>query len=255
MPKDTPGHRFRFFRAGGFDQVRLDRGEDILALQELDQKLWVALSCPIHGLEFDEKTLSLIDTDKDGRIRAPEILAAIKWVGSVLKSPDSLLKRLPSLPLAAIDGKSEEGKRLLSSAKRILANLDKKGAEEISLDDTTDTAKVFAATKFNGDGVVPAASSDDPWLAKAIEDVIACAGSVVDRSGAPGVSQEKVDAFFTEAEAFAAWWAEADADAANVLPIGERTAAAADVIRAVRAKIDDYFTRTRLAAFDQRSVK
>ncbi|AKU93168.1 hypothetical protein AKJ08_3555 [Vulgatibacter incomptus] len=33
-------HRFRFFRAGGFDQVRLDRGEDLVALGQLDQKLW-----------------------------------------------------------------------------------------------------------------------------------------------------------------------------------------------------------------------
>src|SRR6185437_16047996 len=99
---------------------------------------------------------------------------------------------------------------------------------------------------FNGDGVVPATTTDDPWLAKAIEDVIAGAGSVVDRGGAPGVSQEKVDAFFTEAQAFAAYWAEAENDQANVLPLGERTAAAADALRAVRVKIDDYFTRTRL---------
>jgi len=34
-------------------------------LDQLDQKLWVALACPITGLEFDIKTASLIDTDKD----------------------------------------------------------------------------------------------------------------------------------------------------------------------------------------------
>ena len=69
-------HNWRFFRAGGFDQVRLDSGIDIMNLDKLDQKLWVALACPTRGLEFDTKTLELIDTDKDGRIRAPEIIAA-----------------------------------------------------------------------------------------------------------------------------------------------------------------------------------
>ena len=69
-------HHWRFFRAGGFDQVKLERGADLLNLDQLDQKLWVALACPTRGIEFDIKTLDLIDTDKDGRIRAPEIIAA-----------------------------------------------------------------------------------------------------------------------------------------------------------------------------------
>lgn len=89
---------WKFFRAGGFDQVRLDTGADLLALDELDQKLWVALACPTTGLEFDADTLELIDADKDGRIRAPELIAAIKWAGACLKNPDNLVKGEPELP-------------------------------------------------------------------------------------------------------------------------------------------------------------
>ena len=59
---------WKFFRAGGFDQVNLSSGADIANLDQLDQKLWVALACPTTGLEFDAKTLALIDTDKDGRV-------------------------------------------------------------------------------------------------------------------------------------------------------------------------------------------
>ena len=55
-------HTWRFFRAGGFDQVRLDNGSDLASLEDLDQKLWVALACPTTGLEFDSRTLNLIDT-------------------------------------------------------------------------------------------------------------------------------------------------------------------------------------------------
>src|ERR1039458_2429258 len=68
----STNHTWKFFRAGGFDQVRLETGADLMALDQLDQKLWVALACPTTGLEFDKVTLALIDTDKDGRIRAPE---------------------------------------------------------------------------------------------------------------------------------------------------------------------------------------
>src|SRR5436309_13425719 len=93
---------WKFFRAGGFDQVRLDSGEDLMALDQLDQKLWVALACPTSGLEFDFKTLSLIDADKDGRIRPPELIAAVKWACSCLKNPDDLVNSSPGLPLNSI---------------------------------------------------------------------------------------------------------------------------------------------------------
>ena len=77
-------HVWKFFRAGGFDQVKLENGADLMNLEQLDQKLWVALACPTTGLEFDTKTAALIDSDKDGRIRAPELITAVKWAGAML---------------------------------------------------------------------------------------------------------------------------------------------------------------------------
>src|SRR3954466_11215824 len=121
-------HRWTFLSSGGFDQVKLQSGSDLMNLDQLDQKLWVALACPTTGLEFDSKTLALIDTDKDGRIRAPEIIAAAKWATSCLKNPDDLLKGSPSLPLSAINDPTAESKQLLSSARQILSNLGKKEA-------------------------------------------------------------------------------------------------------------------------------
>ena len=102
---------WKFFRAGGFDQVRLDTGADIAHLDQLDQKLWVALACPTTGIQFDTKTLALIDTDKDGRLRAPEVIAAAKWVTGLLKNPDDLLKSSPALPLSAINDSTAEGRQ------------------------------------------------------------------------------------------------------------------------------------------------
>src|ERR1035438_2659970 len=226
-------HTWKFFRAGGFDQVRLETGADLMALDQLDQKLWVALACPTTGLEFDAKTLALIDTDKDGRIRAPELIAATQWAGGLLKNPDDLLKSSPSLPLSAINDSTPEGQQLLASARQILGTL-KKAAEVITLEDTTTVTEKFVETLLNGDGIVPADAATDEDTKAVIADIILCLGAETDRSGKPGVSQAKADQFFTEAQAYADWWEKAEADKA-ILPLGEATAAAAAAVKAVKA--------------------
>ena len=247
-------HTWKFFHAGGFDQVQLATGADLMALDELDQKLWTALACPTTGLEFDTKTLALIDTDKDGRIRAPELISAIKWAGGLLKNNNDLVKGSPSLPLAAINDSTPEGKAIASSAKTILANLGKKDAAEITVADTVDTAKIFGQTAFNGDGIIVAESAGDDATKAVIADIIACHGSETDRSGKPGITQAKVDAFFADGVAFEGWFKKSEADAATILPLGDATAAASGAFKAVKAKIDDYFGRCRLAAFDPRAL-
>jgi hypothetical protein len=246
-------HTWRFFRAGGFDQVRLDSGADLVGLDQLDQKLWVALACPTSGLEFDSRTLALIDTDKDGRIRPPELIAAVKWAAGCLKSPDELLKSSASLPLSSINDATPEGKQLLASAKHILASLGETDASVLTLEHTGDTARIFAQTRFNGDGIVPADSAEDDPTKAAINDILACLGPDPDRSGKPGVSQAKLDQFFTEAQAFSDWWKTAETDPA-ILPLGSSTLTAAAVFQSIRPKVDDYFTRCRLAAFDPRAI-
>ena len=62
-----------------------------------------------------------------------------------------------------------------------------------------------------------------------------------------------MDQFFAAAAAYSDWWKKAEGNAA-VLPLGLNTEAAAAAVKAVKAKVDDYFARGRLAAFDPRSV-
>ena len=250
----STNHNWKFYRAGGFDQVRLETGADLLALGNLDQKLWVALACPTRGIEFDPKTLDLIDADKDGRIRAPELIAATKWAGEALKSADDLLKSSSSLSLSSINDSTPAGKQLLASAKQVLTNLGKKDATAISIDDFADPTKIFAQTVFNGDGIVPAEAAADADTKAVITDIIACLGAENDRSGKPGISQAKVDQFFADATAFSEWHKKAETDAANILPLGADTAGAVAAVKAVKAKVDDYFSRCRLAAFDPRAI-
>lgn len=245
-------HPWRFFRAGGLDQVRLDTGADIAHLDQLDQKLWVALSCPVKGLEFDEKTLAMLDADGDGRVRVSEVLTAVKFVRDTLLGLDGLLAGTDSVPLASIDAGTDAGKAVLGSAHQILAGLGKKDASAITLADVADTAAVFAGTRFNGDGVIIPTSTDDPALAVVITDVIAAVGSTPDRSGAPGVSQGQIDQFFEQLTAYDAWISASESDA-TILPLGPNTGAAVAAIVAIKSKVDDYFTRCRLAGYDPRA--
>jgi len=243
-------HRWRFVRVGGFDHVLLETGEDLAALDQLDQKLWAALSCPTEGLEFDSKTLQYIDINGDGRIRAPEVLEALKWTISLIKNSDDLILSSASLPLSAINDASPEGRDILVCAKEILANLGRKSAEVIRPEDTADSSKIFVNTKFNGDGIIPSIAAEDEAVRKVIQEIMDCMGSEQDRSGLPGVTKEKAEQFFSEARLYSEWWREAEKENSEILPLGDATPAAAAHLEAVQAKIDDYFTRCSLAAFD-----
>ena len=243
-------HTWKFFRAGGFNQVVIGSGSDLLNLDQLDQKLWVALACPTTGVEFDKTTLALIDTDKDGRVRVPELIAAAKWAGGLMKNPDDLLKGIPTLKPAAINDASPEGKLIANFARQVLGKGDN---DEVTFDEAAAAAATFAAKPFNGDGIVPADSASDDATKAAIADIINCLGADADVSGKPGVSQAKVNQFFAEAAAYSDWWKKAEGDA-TVLPLGVNTEAAAGAVKAVKAKVEDYFARGRLAAFDPRAV-
>ena len=248
---------WKFFRAGGLDQVKIESGADLLALEKLDQKLWVALSCPTRGLEFDSKTLDAIDTDKDGRIRVPEVLAAVRWATGVLKSADELMKGGDAIELQSINEQAEGGKRLVDAVRLVLANLGKPDATSISLADFSDPARIYAKAQFNGDGVVLAESTMDPEIKQVVVEIIAALGGVPDRSGVIGVSQAKVDQFFSELQAYSDWWGKAlnpPEGTAVVLTLGPATLPAWDIVKAVRAKIDDYFARCRVVAFDPRAA-
>ena len=249
----TP-YKWRFFTAGGFDQVKLETGADLMHLDELDQKLWVALACPTTGLEFDPKTAALIDLDKDGRIRASELITAVKWVGGMLKNPDILVKCQSSLALSEISDSTAEGLQLLASATQIITDLGKASAGTISLEDVLDANKIFANTVFNGDGVIIAESASDDATRKVIGEIAGIFGTVMDRSGKPGIDQSKADAFFTQAAAYEAWVKASEINADKIMVAGEATAAANTAVMAIKAKVDDFFGRCRLAAFDARTV-
>ena len=241
---------WKYVSLGGVTRVQITSGEDIAHLGELDQKKWTVLSCPVKGLEFDGKTLSMIDTDADGKIRVGEMVAAAEWLTSVLKDKDAILKGEDTIPLAQINTECEAGKKLYDSARQILANL---GLEKdsISVADTSDSVAIFAKTKLNGDGIVTPASTDDEDLKKTIETIAGTMGSKTDRSGEQGVDEEIVEKFYAALADYAAWLDAAEADLDAVQPYGADTSAALDAVNAVKDKVADYFMRCKLINFDE----
>jgi hypothetical protein len=244
-------HSWSFFRAGGFDQVAIRDAEDIAHLDQLDPKLWVALACPVQGTELDEASLALIDADGDGRIRVPEVIAAGRWVTSLLSDGQALFRRSGELRLADLSS-SEEAQSIRASAENILSGLGAEGGS-ISLAQVTDTATVFAAQTFNGDGVISAKAAETEEQAALIGHIVASGGGAPEVTGEAGVDGACLEAFFAEAEAYTSWWASAEGDA-EVLPLGDATKAAWDAVDAVADKIDDWFTRCALVAFDPRAA-
>lgn len=185
---------WRFFRAGGFDQVRLDTAAELLNIGQLDQKLWVALSCPVKGIEFDARTLAFVDGDGDGQVRAPELIAAVAWAAARLKDAEVLAQKLPGVPLAAIRDDDEEGAAIATAARELLADIG------------------------STDGLVTVAAANAAQTRHA-------------------------------QRALAAW----EAAGAAARPLGDATAAAHEALVAVAEKVEDWFVRCRLAAFDARA--
>ena len=244
----TP-HRWRFFRAGGFDQVQIETPADLAALRALDQKLWASLACPLTNLALDRRMLEYIDHNRDGRIRAPEVLDVVDWALARLADPTVLFKG-QALPLAALRD-DEEGARLRLAAKRLLTVLNRPDAQSVSCADTEDLALLFPPNAANGDGLVPASFTDDAQLQQAITDIIACQGAETDRSGEPAVGEAQISAFFTDVHALKAWQQSAELQGLDAF--GENPAQAVEALSAVRAKVDDYFTRIAMARFDTRA--
>ncbi|MDD5273025.1 MAG: hypothetical protein PHU14_09935, partial [Methylovulum sp.] len=251
---DKKPHQWQFVRLGGFDQVKLERTEDLIALADLDQKLWTALSCPTQGLHFDPRTLALLDSDKDGRIRAPEIIEALQWTTARLINPLDIKSAHSVLPLAAIDQSHPQGAKLLASAREILKIIDKAEASEISVDDVADIAQIFAKTPFNGDGVIPVQTADDRACQQAIADILDCVGGVLDRCGDLGINQAITDDFFSQVQAYLDWWNVGANEYTHNLALGADPLVAIENFRQLKPKIDDYFTRCQLAEFDPQAA-
>ncbi len=240
------GHHFRFFRSGGVDQVLLRNGEDIARLGELDLKLWMALAMPVNGTSIDPETLALLDSDGDGRIRPEELLGAVRLCRSAFKSLDCLLEAGDSIALANLADADA-----LEAARALLAGLGRKDAAALSPADLAERRKVLAKAPAAGEGLLAPEAARDPALAADLAELAKLVGRP-DSRGRAGIDKGTWDGFVAATRDFLAWRARGSEQA--VAQLGAATETAWSVTAAVRDKIEDFFTRCRLAAFDPKAA-
>ena len=241
-------YKWNFESIGGTTRVKITTGEDIAHLSELDPKMWTVLSCPVNGLEIDEKSLRYMDCDGDGKLRINDVICTSKWITGLLKNKDLLLEGASDIDINQIDQTSDCGKKLYKAARQILDNLDKEGSV-VSLTDTADIAAIFAKTRFNGDGVITDASSDDADDKAAIAAAVASTGGILDRSGVQGVNADQIETFYKALADYAAWQ-----EMAVEAPFGDKTDAVIAAYKTLDVKVKDYFMRSELASFSPESL-
>lgn len=85
-------YKFSFTSVGGATRVKIQNGEDIRHLNELDDKMWTVLSCPTTGLEIADESLQMMDADGDGQLHVNEVKQTAEWLSKVLKDTDTLFE-------------------------------------------------------------------------------------------------------------------------------------------------------------------
>src|SRR5262249_59280663 len=91
------------------------------------------------GIAIDGQTLALLDHDADGRIRVRDVIAAITWARTTFARPNDLLTSKEAVELAAI-----ADAKIVTAAKRMLADLGKPTATSISVADSVAIGEAFA---------------------------------------------------------------------------------------------------------------
>ena len=157
--------KWKYFKAGRMLQAALETGDDIARLAELDRKQWLAISMPVTGVRFDARMLQLMDADGDGRIRTPEVLAAIDFLKAKNVDFNSLFTA----------GEAEE---------KALADVLARQADLAKIEPSADDKKALA-----------------DWEAKGMTpEVAVCGDATADADAALAAVEPVIDAFFTPPE-------------------------------------------------------
>ena len=247
-----------FKNYGGSYQLRIQDAQDLEKIKVLDETHWAATSVPISSLNCDPVFASYIDTDQNGRIRTCEVKEAQAWLFRFLTNRSHLSEGTDILDLNDIDASHPEGQKLRKVAELILTNLNSPGAEKISLAQVRDVQSIMANAANNGDGIIPPEATPDSDLAQFIISVIETVGSNLDASGKPGISQEQLKIFFHETEAYLIWKAKGEIpqgqNTTEVMPWGEETPQAYELMAGLEEKIEQYFAQCAMVRLDEKAA-
>lgn len=194
----------RFTRIGRAFHLDIATASDLRSVLELDEAHWVATSAPIHSLHLDALFLQLVDTDHDGRIKPPELKDAIRWCLEVLCDVRGLDAGDESLALAAINTRTEEGRRAHEAATTLLADAANASAVHVTLEQVRCVRRQLEGLAVSEAGIVLPRATDDQTVRRFVEELVAMLGGVAHPSGAMGLDEAHLSQLLATAEAYLA---------------------------------------------------
>ncbi|MCQ2331485.1 MAG: hypothetical protein MJZ55_05785, partial [Paludibacteraceae bacterium] len=149
-------YNFSYEHIGGATRVKLQKGEDLRHLGELDQKKWTVLSCPASGLEISDESLKLMDLDGDNQLRVNEVIRTADWLCAMLKDPQTLFLGLDEVDVdniadAALKASAAKVDKKLISLASLAAYVDAITVAEDPAPEAPYAADVMAAYKAKKD--------------------------------------------------------------------------------------------------------
>ncbi len=205
-------YKWSFANVGGVTRVRIQSAEDIRHLGELDKKMWTVLSCPVNGLEISSESLSLMDTDGDGKLRLNEVVATAEWLCANLKEPKSLFAQTDEVEIANIADEA-----IAAVAKKIAGkeNTISLAAVQAAIDGVTIEEQAVPAAPLEADVIAAYKEKSAEYAAYFEQEKLQKLGLALipEETPKPGMSEKK----FQEMGAQIAEWeaAKAAAEGAN----------------------------------------
>jgi hypothetical protein len=247
----------RFRKHGNTYQLRVDAPDDLAAVLQLDESLWVATSAPVSAFRCDPRFLELIDVGGSGRIHLAEVKQAIAWLLRILADTSRLGAEVSLLPLSGIQAGDPVGQALLDSARYVLKTLGD-STEDISCEQVRRFLNDLQKQPLNGDGVIVPGSASDSELAVFIQDAVIATGGTQDAGGEQGVTREQIDQFVADAAAYLKWQDRlgnlSDGSPTQLLPLGSETPELFDLYSLHADKVDEFFGLCRIARFAPEKV-
>ncbi len=238
-----------FEKLGRSFHFKIINYNDLRAVLNLDEALWIATTAPVSTLKADPVLLELLDSDADERIRAEEIKDGIRFLFAHLNDPSVIRPGNLTLSLATIDTTTELGEKIQFSAREILSRL-KMNRESIDLEQIRTAQEEVLEGGLDQAGIVlPEATSDtkinQTKINQYIEDILKTVGGREHQSGKIGVDADNVAEFMDECRQYLDWWLTAgdacSAGATTIFPLGDKTADGYDIFHSLFKKFMQYF--------------
>lgn len=242
-------------RIGRIPQFVVDGAEALGQVDRIDAARWVATSAPLADLHLDPVLQGHLDTDKNGRLRVGQLLAARDWTFARLLDRRGIDGRSDLLVLAHLDARTPDGLALKESALRVLERLAKADRTTLSLAELRAWRGGVAKTLANGDGVVTPEQIEEAEVQAFSKDIVATVGGVPDASGSPGIGAAQLDAYLEGAKALLDWKARAISEGEALFPLGDGTGAALAALDGVAARIDGWFLQSDLLRHESQTAE